>query len=838
MWKNPVPAGTAFWKIPADEALGLLGSAKEGLKEYQVAERFHPGKKTNPLVRELRLFFLRFADPLMMLLTAAGFLSLALGERTDAFIIFFILMASAFTAWMLHSRAGRLLLKLQAMVVPDSGVIREGKYRRIPSESVVPGDILQLQAGDVLPADCLLLEANELHANESGFTGESYPARKRPGIYPEDCPLKNRKNCLWKGSNLVSGSGLALAVHCGDQAVFGEMMRELAETRQSGFEKGLREFGFFLLRITLLLSLILLVLNFIRHRGLIESALFSLALAVGMAPELLPAITTMAMSQGAARMLEKEVIVKDINSIQNLGEISLLCTDKTGTLTEGSIRAEGFKNTEGREDPLVKELACINACLSSGYANPMEEALRKLALPLPDSALKTGEVPYDFIRKRVSISIKTGNAYRMICKGSFRTVLPVCSSVLCEDGRREPMEKHIQRLENSYLQYGGAGLRCLLVAFRDMNTGEVHKADEQDLTLCGFVLFHDPVKAGVKQALDQLHDLKVGLKILSGDSRPVLQALAEKIGMKDREILTGEELDRTGAEALRHLLSTTSLFAELEPRHKERIIQSLRKRHVLAYMGDGINDVTALHAADVGISVNNAAGIAIEASDFVLLRKDISVLADGIREGRRTFANTLKYIYISTGSTFGNMFSVAIASLFLPFIPMLPRQILITNFISDFPFLSVAADSVDEEQLLTPGKWKMSLVRDFMLVFGLHSTLFDLITFSFLYFGMKAGETDFRTGWFTESVITEILIIFVVRTRRPFFKSKPALPLLLPGLAAILLTLAIPWLPMADQIGLSEQGAGMMTGLLLILLAYFLSADILKQWFFKFHRPL
>jgi Mg2+-importing ATPase len=836
MWQNPIAPGSPFWEMKVDAAFNLLGSGPEGLTQANAQSQLKPERKIHPLLREIRLFFSGFSDPMMILLMVAVFLSAVLGETTDAIIIAFILLSSASLAYFLHSRAGRLLMKLQALVVPDSGIVREGKFRRIPSWQVVPGDVLQLRAGDVLPADCLLLEANELHANESGFTGESFPVRKQPGILPAKTRLQQRRNCLWKGSNIVSGSGLALAIHTGDQAMFGTLVRDAGNPKPNGFESGLKEFGYFLLRITLVLSLLVLVLNFFRNKSLLDSALFSLALAVGMAPELLPAITTMAMSAGAARMLEKKVIVKDINSIQNLGEISLLCTDKTGTLTEGRIRPAGFKNPAGDENEFVRQLTCLNAALSSGYANPMEEALRKILVEKPNPDLKTGEVPYDFIRKRVSISVKNDDAFRLICKGSFHSLMEICDRVLLPDGRTEPIDAWKEKLEMAYQEYGSSGLRSLLVAYREMEKSGAHKADEAEMILAGFALFHDPVKSGVEAALEELRQLKVGLKILSGDSLPVLLSMAKKIGMHSPKTMTGAELDKTGSDALAHLVLKTDLFAELEPRQKERIIQALRKKHILAYMGDGINDVTALHAADVGISVSNAAGIAIEASDFVLLRKDISVLAEGIREGRRTFANTMKYIFISTGSTFGNMFSVAIASLFLPFIPMLPKQILLTNFISDFPFLSVSSDRVDEEQILQPGRWQISLVRDFMLVFGLHSSAFDLLTFFFLFHWMKLDSADFQTAWFMESVLTEILVLFVVRTQRPFYKSLPAMPLLWLGIIAMVFTILLPWLPNAELIGLFPQSLTLMSGLFVILISYLFTADALKHWFFKRHR--
>ena len=836
MWENPIGEGATFWNMEATECLRKLDSGADGLENDQATKRFYPAEKVSPLKRELKLFFSRFADPMMLLLLVAVVLSAALGENADAAIILFILVSSASLAYVQHSRAGHLLEKLQALVVLSSSVVRAGKAHKIPSIQVVPGDVLEFKAGDIVPADCLLLESNELHTNESGFTGESFPVRKTPGILPLETVLSLRSNCLWKGSNIVSGSGTALAIHTGEAALFGRIIKDSGQPLETGFEKGLREFGFFLMRITLVLSLVILILNFFNHKGVVEAALFSLALAVGMAPELLPAITTLAMSAGARRLLEKKVIVKNLNSIQNLGEVSLLCTDKTGTLTEGRISCAGFLNAEGKEDDLVRAFACFNAMLATSYSNPMEDALRQVSVSMPDGISKTGEVPYDFLRKRVSVSIKKESVNQLISKGAFPGIMEICTQLRLPDGSLVPLEDWRERLFHAFEDFGASGLRTLAVAYKEMDHSGAHKADEHDMIFAGFALFHDPVKPGIESALLELKQLKVGLKILSGDSLAVVSFIAGKIGMESPKTMTGAELDKTGTEALSHLVKHTDIFAEIEPRQKERIIRALRKHHILAYMGDGINDVTALHAADVGISVNNAAGIAIEASDFVLLKKDISVLADGIREGRKTFANTLKYIYISTGSTFGNMFSVAIASLFLPFIPMLPKQILLTNFISDFPFLAVASDIVDQEQTLSPGRWNIKLVRDFMLVFGLHSSAFDLLTYFFLFHMMKLDASQFRTAWFLESVFTELLILFVVRTQRPFFRSMPSKPLLFLGVLAMLITAALPWLTFVPWLDFLPLQNGVMAGLAAILLLYLITADLLKLWFFRWHK--
>jgi Mg2+-importing ATPase len=552
-----------------------------------------------------------------------------------------------------------------------------------------------------------------------------------------------------------------------------------------------------------------------------------------MAPELLPAINTIAMSAGARRMLQKKVIVKKLSSIQNLGEVNLLCTDKTGTITEGAIVVSDVCDAAGNKNEFVQQLAFLNASLESGYANPIDEALKKLNTPLKTQPKKLGEIPYDFVRKMLGIAVEMGNERFLISKGAVKNILATCTSVRLSDDNIAPIASHLNDIQDQFTKYGENGFRAVGVCYKKISVTAINKDDEKEMIFAGFITLSDPVKAGIIDTLNALNKLQVSVKIITGDNKSVAASIGKSIGIPDPNVITGEEMDTISTEALQIKALTTHIFAEVEPHQKERIIQALRKNFTVAYMGDGINDVAAINAADVGISVENATDVAREAADFVLMEKDLMVLADGIREGRKTFANTLKYIFINTGATFGNMFSVAGASFLLPFLPMLPKQILLTNFLTDFPYLSVASDNVDEEQLQRPGKWDMKQIRNYMIYFGIHSSLFDLVTFLTLLYLLKAPERAFQTGWFIESVLSELFILFIIRTRNSFIKSKPGKYLFILSILALIITIVLPYLPFGNSLGLVPLAPIVLLSMFAIVLLYVFTADLLKIWFFK-----
>jgi Mg2+-importing ATPase len=594
-----------------------------------------------------------------------------------------------------------------------------------------------------------------------------------------------------------------------------------------------------LLRITVVLSLVILITNLYFKKPLFDSVLFSLALAVGMAPELLPAIMTFAMSAGAKKMMKKHVIVKKLSSIFNFGEVNVLCTDKTGTITEGNVTVKNILDAEGNTSEKIRLYAYLNASLQKGFANPIDDAITSLNLSLSGYE-KVDEVPYDFLRKRLSIAVKHEQEVFFVTKGAFSNILPICSYLETGSNAKEPIKDEARKtIEEQFVSYSEQGYRVLGLAYKEISSGKISRNDEQDMTFLGFILLEDPLKETTLSSIQRLEKLHIEVKIITGDNRYAANHAAKTIGIQNAIILTGDQLNELSPESLTVHAGNTNIFAEIEPHQKERIVKALQKSHfTVAYLGDGINDMAAINAADIGISTNNATDVAKEAADFVLLDKDLSVLANGILEGRKSFANSMKYIFINTGATFGNMFSVAGASLLLPFLPMLPKQILLTNLITDFPFLTIASDNVEEDQLSKPRKWDMKTIQNFMIVFGLHSSLFDFATFYLLYRYFHLKDSSFQTGWFLESAITEILILFIIRTHKSIINSKPGKLLMFTSSIALVVTAYLPVSPFADLLGLSIAHSQQVIAIVLILIAYIITGDLLKIIFFRVNDRL
>jgi Mg2+-importing ATPase len=837
MKSNQDNTQSTFWNDPVNTWFQKFHSSPNGLSEQQALEHLLDSgvhlKKAHKFKKIIFLFLRQFKSPLMLMLIGAIIISSFLGDTSDVSIISFIVASTGLMSFFQERNAGKIVEKLQALISIKTTVLRDGEEKILASKFIIPGDILILKAGDIIPADALIFEANELYVNESSLTGESFPIKKQIQITAADTPLSKRFNCLWEGTNIISGNAKALVIQTGDQTIFGKIKESSDTPIETTYERGIKDFGFFLMKITIVLSSFVLLVNLLNHTGIIEAAMFSLALAIGMAPELLPAINTIAMSAGAKRLLEKKVIVKKLNSIQNLGEVDLLCTDKTGTITMGEISISKMVNGEGNEDPLLQQLAFWNASFESGYANPIDTAIKNLNFQLPPQLIKIGEIPYDFHRKRLSIAVENDLERIIISKGSFNSIRGICTQIKLSNGNVEKIDQYDDIIHQLYADYGEEGNRVIAVGYKILSKSEIQITDEMDLIFAGFILMNDPIKPSIPDALVKLKNLNVGLKIITGDNLNIAHSIAHQVGFPAPTIMTGKELNSLSAEALTVRIKDVDVFAEVEPQQKERIILALKKNFSVAYMGDGINDVSALHAADVGISVSNAVDVAREAADFVLTENDLSVVIDGIQEGRKTFANTLKYIYINTGSTFGNMFSMAIASLILPFLPMLPKQILLTNFLTDFPFLSVSADNVDDDQIKQPGKWNIKSVRSYMIIFGLHSTIFDVTTFLTLYYFLKCQESAFQTGWFIESIVTELLILFVIRTRKSFIKSKPGKYLFVISAIALVLTVSLPYFPFASDLGFVALPLGYIILLFGIILTYIITADLIKIWFFK-----
>jgi len=836
------PDSPAYWSRPAGELLAELGSSAQGLSAALAAQRLAANRPppTRRAAGFPRLLLEQLRSPLVLILIFGALIALLVQDWLDALIILAIVLCSALLGAWHERRASHAIEQLRRRVAVRARVRRDGQALDIPAAEVVPGDVVELSAGSLIPADGVLLEAHHCFVSQGLLTGETFPVEKQPGTVAAAASLTERSNCLFMGTSLRSGSATLLVVKNTADSEFGRISASLAlRPPETEFERGLRHFGTLLLRVMLVMTVLVLGANILLQRPTIDTLLFAIALAVGLSPELLPAILSITLAKGAQRMAQAGVIVRHLNAIENLGSMDVLCTDKTGTLTRGVVQLDGALDATGHPDAGVLHLAWLNAHLQSGLRNPLDEAIVAAApAEQPGECRKIDEIPYDFTRKRLSVLVRdgAGGPLQTVTKGALDSVLEVCSWVRNGSPEKPLDDTALAGIRERYAQWSAAGYRVLGLASKTM-AADAQKAEESGLTFVGFLLFFDPPEAGVRQTLDELHRLGVQVKVITGDNQLVARHVAEAVGLAVEHVVTGRELAQMKDEALLNLAPRVALFAEVDPNQKERIILALQKTgHVVGFLGDGINDAPALHCADVGISVDNAVDVAKEAADFVLLKHDLDVLRQGIDEGRRTFANTLKYIFITTSANFGNMISMAVASLFLPFLPLLAKQILLNNFLSDIPAVGIAGDRVDREWERTPHRWDLRMVRNFMIGFGLVSSLFDLLTFGvLLWFAGEVAEL-FRTGWFVESLLTEILIIFVVRTWKPCWRSRPGRLLLGTALAVIAATLALPYSPLAPWFGLVPLPPAVLLALLGISLLYAGASELFKHYFYRHHR--
>ena len=829
---------SAFWSLPADDLQKLLGAKPEGLTDAEAKARLK--KYGSNLLREKKetatilLFLAQFKSPIILLLVFAATLSIYLGEVASAIIILLIILISGALGFWQERKAADAVSELLAMVQIKAMVLRDGKAQEIPQEDVVPGDVIQLHAGDIIPGDSRILESKDLFVNEATLTGETYPAEKMAGVLPEDTGLSGRSNCLFLGTSVVSGTATALVVHTGTESEFGKVSSKLTQREpETEFELGVRHFGYLLLEVTLVLVVAIFAVNVYLKRSIVESFLFSLALAVGLTPQLLPAIISINLAHGARKMASHKVIVKRLASIENFGSMNVLCSDKTGTLTEGTVVMHSALDAEGKESKEVSLYAYVNAFFETGFSNPLDQAVLHFGKVEIDPYKKLDEVPYDFIRKRLSILVSRGEEHIIVTKGALANVLEVCTFAQTSGGVVE-----ISAVKNAIMQkfqeLSAQGFRVLGLATRKIEANVCLSRDEADMTFLGFLVFFDPPKEGIAETISDLARLGVSLKVITGDNHLVADSIRKEVGLAEGKILTGQDIRLSSDEALQRLVQEASVFAEVEPNQKERLILALRKNgNVVGYMGDGINDASALHAADVGISVESAVDVAKEAADIVLLETDLSVLSEGVIEGRKTFSNTMKYVFMATSANFGNMFSMALLSLFLPFLPLLPTQVLLTNLFTDFPEMTISSDSVDPELVASPRRWSIRFIRNFMLVFGLLSSLFDFLTFGALLFLLHASVDQFRTGWFMESVVSASLVVLIIRTRRPFFRSTPSNLLSAVTLMVCIAAFLIPYTPLAEPFGFTPLPIYFILIVILIVAFYVLMAEIAKRSFYR-----
>lgn len=832
-----------FWQTPVPELLATLGVTGEGLSSAEARERlarFGP----NALDESRRLLgFLepvrRVLNPLILILLSAALVSGIVGEVVNAVVISVMVSASIGIDVYQTRRSAEAARRLRQRVESRATVKRDGSWTDIPFNGVVPGDRLHLRAGDIIPADARILTSGYLLVDEAAFTGESVPVEKEPADSVQASRAADAANSVFMGTVVAGGSAEALVVRTGSETAYARIAGQLSvEQPQTAFDRGLRGFGLLIARTVAVLVVFVLAVNLIEHRAFLDSLLFAIALAVGLTPEFLPMILTVTQAEGALHMSRSKVIVRELAAIQNLGNLDVICSDKTGTLTEGRMAVERAVDIEGEDSPRVRRLAYWNAALQTDIRSPFDEALVSGPESYDDEIVRVGELPFDFERRRLSVAVSAADQRFLITKGAPESVLDVCGSLRTPGGVADLDDAARFAARALMEDLGSRGMRVLGVATVALvERPALSLEDEKGMTIEGFVAFSDPPKEGVGEVLRALEDDGIRLKVLTGDAEAVTAHVCEVIDFpRSGRIVTGTEVAAMDDAALAETLDTCNVFARVAPDQKLRIIRGLQKQgHVVGYLGDGINDAPSLRAADVGISVEGAVDVAREAAQIVLLEKSLGVLHIGVVEGRKVFGNVMKYIMMGTSSNFGNMLSMAGAVLFLPFLPLLPSQVLLNNALYDFAQISIPTDRVDDETLRRPRGWDLRFIRDFMIVFGPISSLYDFLTFYVLRSLFHADEKLFHTGWFIESLATQTLVIFVIRTMGNPLRSRPGIPLAATVIAIVAVGALIPWTFVAGPLGFVHIPLGFGAFVLAAVATYLLIVQSVKHVFVRFH---
>ncbi|HWN99446.1 MAG TPA: magnesium-translocating P-type ATPase [Blastocatellia bacterium] len=811
--------------------------AKERLAKVGPNEQA-PARRAAGLIQILLLF----ANPLVIILLIASAVSAFVGEIVNASIIALMVVVSIvinfFQTW--HSQ--RAAERLRGQVAPTATILRDGKWTELPWREVVPGDVFRISAGDLVPADARLLQTKDLHVNQAALTGESLPVEKEAseGVAGVEIAAENSanaSNAVFLGTSIVSGTATALVIATGPATAFGDIAARLsARPPETEFERGTKQFGYLIMKtILFLVFFVLLVSIALRHNPL-ESLLFALALAVGLTPEFLPMITTVTLGRGALHMARQKVIVKHLEAIQNFGSMDVLCSDKTGTLTSGEMKLGLHVDALGNPSEHVLLLGYINSTYDSGVRNPINAAILQhdpgQPEPLDISGYhKLDEIPFDFERRRLSVVTEAKGEILLITKGAPESVLTCCTQYEV-NGQAHPLDSDARgKCQAVYDGLSSNGYRVLAVAFRPVPQQEIYRrVDEKDLVLAGFLAFSDPPLADAAESLEALRRDGVRVKILTGDSELVAQHVCSQVGLDPKHIVLGDELNHMSDSALAAVAEKAIVFARVSPVQKHRIILALKGRgHVVGYLGDGINDAPSLHAADVGISVATAVDVAKEAADIILLERSLRVLHQGILEGRKAFGNVMKYLLMGTSSNFGNMFSMAAAAMFLPFLPMLPTQILLNNFLYDLAQITIPTDNVDASYIDKPRRWDIRMIRDFMIYIGPISSIYDFLTFYALLKVFHASEAFFHTGWFVESLATQTLVLFVIRTASNPFRSRPSLPLAITTMLIVIVGIVLPFSPLADVFGFAPLPAMFFLFLGGAVVTYLLLVELVKR---------
>ena len=841
--RGPASSVAAWWRLPQATILRELHARPEGLTHAQAAARLRrdgPNRlATSERPSVVRSIAKRLANPLIVVLLCASAIAAFTGDPVSfGFIVVIVLMSIALDMVQEH-RAGRAMDALRRTVALRVRVCRDGRLDELPAVRVVVGDVVDLAAGDLVPADGRILSASHFFVDQASLTGEAWPVAKEPaseglGDEPLACA-----HAIFMGSSVVTGSARMLVCATGPRTVYGQLAHTLAEpAAPTSFERGTRRFGVLLARLTVALVLFVLLINTLYQRPLLESFLFAVALAVGLTPELLPMIVSVTLARGAVRMAKAHVIVKRLSAVQDLGAMDVLCTDKTGTLTEAQLRLEGVFDAQGLPGDHVFELAWLNSHFETGLKSGLDDAILAHGAVDAEPWRKLDEVAFDFERRRVSVLLERGGIGLLIVKGAPEEILRLSSGVAAGDGVVPLDDAGRARIAALFAERSGEGLRLLAVATRRSGTtAGVSAADENDLVFAGFVAFADPPKRTTPAALASLAEHGVAVKIVTGDNEAVTRHLCGVLGIAVDGVLNGPEVAALDDAGLRAAAARANIFCRVTPEQKSRVVRALQAGgHVVGYLGDGINDAPPLHVADVGISVDSGAEVAKQAADLVLLRHDLGVLRDGIREGRRTLVNVNKYVLMATSSNFGNMASMAAAALFLPFLPMRPLQILLNNFLYDVSELPIPTDRVAEADLLAPRRWNTDFIRNFMLTFGPLSSLFDLLAFALLYYVLHTPAALFQTAWFVQSMATQVLIVFVIRTERAAWKERPSTLLALSSVAIVAVAAVLPYSAWGSFFGFVPMPAPVLAVVAGLTLAYLAVTEGAKRLFYRVDR--
>lgn len=829
--------------LPTDELFDRLNTSQLGLTSQEAESRLELYGYNELAKRKKRTaivdFLLHLRSPLIIILLLAGAISFFLGEIINATLIFSIVIMSVVLDFYQESKAEKAAELLREKVTTTATVLRDSVKQEVRLREIVPGDIVYLSAGNMVPADTRVITAKDLFVSQSALTGESFPVEKTATpLKTKGVALTEWTNYLFLGTSVVSGTATAVVVKTGKLTEYGKIARRLvARKPETESERGIRRFGLLIMEITFLLVVFVFFINALYKRDVLDSLLFAVALAVGLTPELLPMIISVNLSKGAIAMSKEGVIVKRLASIQNFGSMDVLCTDKTGTLTENKITLVLHVDVEGNDDEKVLLYSFLNSYYQTGLKSPLDEAILSYKDIDVKGYQKIDEIPFDFTRKRISVVLQQGGQRILIAKGAPEEIIKACS--YCENVDKIPnLTSELQRkIKQKYYDLSSEGFRVLGVSYKIVKEEKpVYSVnDERDMVFMGFVAFLDPPKETARKSLQLLRKDGVNLKILTGDNELVTKKTCQQLGFKIKGVVLGDEIAQMHDDALAREVEEANIFARITPAQKDRIMNALKNNgHIVGFLGDGINDAPSMKTADVGISVDNAVDVAKESADLILLQKSLGVLHEGILEGRKTFGNTMKYIMMGTSSNFGNMFSVAGASLFLPFLPMLPIQILLNNLLYDLSESTIPTDNVDSEYVEKPKRLDISFIRKSMMFLGPISSIFDFLTFFIMLFIFNATEPLFQTAWFLESLSTQTFVIFVIRTKKtPFYKSKPSKLLLLSSIIVVGFAWIIPFTPLGALFKFVKPPSTFFIVLTGLIGAYLVLVEIIKKWFYR-----